>query len=71
MKSSHSKSRRSVLGRGFIASSDKLNIAKIGDCGKGYSDMMNAWNNGATIVAAICDVDWNMAKREYREGWSL
>jgi len=48
---------RHVLGRGFIAPSDKLNIAVIGGGGKGYSDLINVWNNGATHIAAICDVD--------------
>jgi len=49
---------RHVLGRGFIAPSDKLNVAIIGGGGKGYSDLMNVWNKGATNIAAICDVDW-------------
>ena len=54
---------RHVMGKGFIAPSDKLNIAVIGGGGKGYSDALNAWNNGASNIAAICDVDWNQSKR--------
>jgi predicted dehydrogenase len=53
---------RHVLGKGFIAPSDKLNIAAIGAGGKGSSDIANAWNNGAENVVALCDVDWNRAK---------
>ena len=52
---------RHVLGQGFTAPSDQLNIAVIGGGGKGYSDAVNVWNNGASNIAAICDVDWNMA----------
>jgi len=54
---------RSVLGRGYIAPSDKLNIAVIGGGGKGHSDAINAWNNGTSNIAAICDIDWNSSKR--------
>ncbi len=54
---------RHVMGQGFIPPSDKLNIAVIGGGGKGYSDAINAWNNGASNIAAICDVDWNQSKR--------
>ena len=49
---------RHVLGKGFIPPSDQLNIAIIGGGGKGRSDAINAYNNGASNVAAICDVDW-------------
>lgn len=53
---------RHVLGRGFVAPSDKLNIAVIGGGGKGKSDAINAWNKGANNIAAICDVDWFQSK---------
>ncbi len=49
---------RHVLGQGFIPPSDQLNIAVIGGGGKGHSDAVNAWNKGASNIAAICDVDW-------------
>ncbi|GAB1307860.1 Gfo/Idh/MocA family oxidoreductase [Urechidicola sp. KH5] len=54
---------RHVLGRGFLAPSDKLNIAVIGGGGKGHSDAIRAWNNGANNIVAICDVDYNMSKK--------
>jgi len=54
---------RSVLGRGFISPSDKLNIAVVGGGGKGHSDAINAWNKGTSNIAAICDVDWSSSKR--------
>lgn len=53
---------RHVLGRGFTAPSDKLNIAAIGAGGKGGSDIFNAFNKGANNVVALADVDWNQAK---------
>ena len=56
---------RHVLGKGYKAPSDKLNIAGIGVGGKGYSDVNNAWNNGAENLVALCDVDWNQAKRNF------
>ncbi len=51
---------RHVLGgRGFIAPSDKLNIAAIGVGGKGRSDIegVNSEN-----IYALCDVDWHSAE---------
>lgn len=54
---------RHVMGKGFVAPSDKLNIAVIGGGGKGHSDAINAWNNGASNITAICDVDWNQSKK--------
>ncbi len=53
---------RHVLGKGFIAPSDKLNLASIGAGGKGQSDIANAYNNGANNVVALCDVDKARAK---------
>ena len=38
---------RHVLGRGFIAPSDKLNIAGIGCGGKAEVNLPYAWNKGA------------------------
>lgn len=48
---------RHVLGRGYIAPSDKLNIAAIGAGGKANVNIANAWNNGAENIVALCDVD--------------
>jgi hypothetical protein len=45
---------RHVLGKGFIAPSDKLNIAGIGVGGKAEVNLPYAWNNGAeNIVASL------------------
>src|SRR2546427_8319042 len=49
---------RHVLGRGFVAPSDKLNIACIGCGGKGRSDIEGVASEN---IYALCDVDWNMA----------
>ena len=54
---------RHVMSKGFIPPSDKLNIAVIGGGGKGYSDAINSWNNGASNITAICDVDWHRASK--------
>ena len=56
---------RHVMGKGFIAPSDKLNIAVIGAGGKGFSDAVNVYNNGASNIGAVCDVDWNRASRAF------
>lgn len=58
---------RHVLGKGFIPPSDKLNIAVVGAGGKGYTDLLNVWNNGASNISAICDVDWNMASQAFQK----
>jgi hypothetical protein len=49
---------RHVLGRGFVAPSDKLNIACIGCGGKGRSDIDGVASEN---IYALCDVDWHMA----------
>ncbi|HPQ98679.1 MAG TPA: Gfo/Idh/MocA family oxidoreductase [Saprospiraceae bacterium] len=54
---------RHVLGgKGFKAPSDKLNLAAIGAGGKGWSDIRNAYNDGAENVVALCDIDTNQCK---------
>ncbi len=54
---------RHVLGgNGYIAPSDKLNLGAIGAGGKGFTDIKNAWNEGAENVVAVCDIDLNRAK---------
>lgn len=50
---------RHVLGKGYKAPSDKLNIVAIGTGGKGSSDIKNAYNKGAENVVALCDVDYS------------
>lgn len=53
---------RHVLGRGYIPPSDKLGLAAIGSGGKGRSDIINAWNEGANEVVALCDIDASQCK---------
>ncbi|MEL6845380.1 MAG: Gfo/Idh/MocA family oxidoreductase, partial [Bacteroidota bacterium] len=53
---------RHVLGRGYTAPSDQLNLAAIGAGGKGRSDINNAFNKGANKVVALCDVDKERCK---------
>lgn len=48
---------RHVLGRGFIAPSDKLNIAGIGVGGKGTSDIAEFAKSPYVNIVALCDVD--------------
>ena len=56
---------RHVLGRGYTAPSDKLNLAAIGAGGKGTGDINNAFNKGENNVVALADVDWNQAKTSF------
>ncbi|MFT3945396.1 MAG: Gfo/Idh/MocA family oxidoreductase [Agriterribacter sp.] len=48
---------RHVLGRGFVAPSDKLNIAGIGAGGKGESDLKSFAESPKVNIVALCDVD--------------
>lgn len=48
---------RHVLGRGFTAPSDKLNIAGIGAGGKGFSDLSEFAKSNKVNIVALCDVD--------------
>ncbi len=48
---------RHVLGRGFVAPSDKLNIASIGAGGKGADDINHFDKSGKANIAYLCDVD--------------
>lgn len=48
---------RHVLGRGFVAPSDKLNIGSIGVGGKGQSDIAAFYKSGNANIVALCDVD--------------
>jgi len=48
---------RHVLGRGFVAPSDKLNIAGIGIGGKGEGDLAEFANSPKANIVALCDVD--------------
>ena len=48
---------RHVLGRGYVAPSDKLRIAGIGVGGKGQSDLSEFAKSPKAQVVALCDVD--------------
>ncbi|HEV8270725.1 MAG TPA: Gfo/Idh/MocA family oxidoreductase [Chitinophagaceae bacterium] len=48
---------RHVIGRGFIAPSDKLRIAGIGAGGKGQSDLSEFSKSPNVNIVALCDVD--------------
>jgi predicted dehydrogenase len=54
---------RHVLGRGFVAPSDKLQIAGVGAGGKGESDLWNFYQSGKADIAYICDVDLRQIKK--------
>ncbi|TAH05870.1 MAG: gfo/Idh/MocA family oxidoreductase [Sphingobacteriales bacterium] len=58
---------RHVLGRGFIAPSDKLNIAGIGVGGKGSSDLMEFAKSPKVNIVALCDVDDRQAKGSVKQ----
>lgn len=54
---------RHVLGKGFIAPSDKLNIAGIGVGGKGESDLSSMAKSPFVNIVALCDVDDRQAAK--------
>jgi len=55
---------RHVLGgKGYIAPSDKLNIAGIGAGGKGFSDMTSFAKSPLANIVGFCDVDDRQAVR--------
>src|SRR5271168_1505376 len=49
---------RHVLGRGFAAPSDTLNIAGVGVGGMGRENLINLASQN---IVALCDVDWDYA----------
>src|SRR5215207_8038992 len=58
---------RHVLGRGYIAPSDKLNIAGIGAGGKGASDLKEFAKSPKANIVAFCDVDDRQAVGSVKE----
>jgi hypothetical protein len=48
---------RHVLGRGFLAPSDRLTVAGIGVGGKGEGDLASFFKSGKADIAFLCDVD--------------
>ena len=53
---------RHVLGKGFTAPSDLLNVAGVGVGGMGRSNLTNLASEN---VVALCDVDWEYANRGF------
>ena len=49
---------RHVLGKGFEAPSDRLNIACVGVGGQGRANLINLASQN---IVALCDVDWDYA----------
>lgn len=48
---------RHVLGKGYLAPSDRLQVAGIGVGGKGESDLTGVFKGGKSDIAFLCDVD--------------
>ena len=53
---------RHVLGKGFAAPSDTLNVAGVGVGGMGRSNLTNLASEN---IVALCDVDWDYANRGF------
>jgi predicted dehydrogenase len=53
---------RHVLGRGFTAPSDLLNIAGVGVGGMGRANLINLASQN---IVAVCDVDWGYVDKVY------
>src|SRR5580765_7465337 len=53
---------RHVLGRGFTAPSDLLNVAAVGVGGQGRANLINLASEN---VVALCDVDWEYANKAF------
>jgi predicted dehydrogenase len=53
---------RHVLGRGFTAPSDTLNVAAVGVGGMGRSNLVNLASQN---IVALCDVDWEYADKGF------
>src|SRR5690242_8316315 len=58
---------RHVLGKGFIAPSDRLAVAAIGAGGKGGDDLKNFFGSGKVDVVALCDVDDRQAANSIKK----
>ena len=54
---------KTCAGRGFVAPSDKLNIAGIGAGGKGESDLFEFSKSPNANIAFLCDVDDRQIKK--------
>src|ERR1700761_9807240 len=52
---------RHVLGRGFVAPSDKLVVGGIGCGGKGGDDINHFFASGKAEIGCVCDVEERQA----------
>src|SRR5262244_1310026 len=53
---------RYILGRGFAAPSDRLNVAAVGVGGQGRTNLVNLATEN---IVAMCDVDWGFANKGF------
>ena len=58
---------RHVLGKGYVAPSDKLNIAGVGCGGKGWADLNGTFNKGTENIVALCDIDEKRADQAIKK----
>jgi predicted dehydrogenase len=56
---------RHVLGRGYVAPSDKLNVACIGIGGMGANDVRGLAALPDVNIHSLCDVDWRYAESTF------
>lgn len=59
---------RHVLGKGFVAPSDKLAVAGVGAGGKAEVNLPYVFKSGEASIVALCDVDDRMAVNA-RKAW--
>jgi len=57
---------RVIAGLGYVAPSDKLNIAGIG-IGRGGKGRVNINNMKSENIVALCDIDWDYSKETFDE----
>lgn len=59
----------SILGKshGYVAPTDKLNVAAVGIGGMGHANISNVNKSGEANIVALCDVDWKYADGVFKE----
>lgn len=59
----------SILGKshGYVAPTDKLNVAAVGIGGMGHANITNVNKSGEANIVALCDVDWKYADGVFKE----
>ncbi len=58
---------RNVLGKGYVAPSDKLIVAGVGVGGKGRSDLNSFYESGKAEIGFLCDVDDRMSEESRKK----